>query len=481
MSILLVTGDDDAADALTAALGRIGEAYTWVKNEAEGVAECARRDPVVVVTDVALAGYVEFVESIARAVPWRRTFLLLEPPRPSAILPLVPVIEKPFDASEFAALLSRERQVAEADRRERKAQALARENALLVEASFEAIIGLAADGTVISWNPGAQQVYGYSAAEVVGEHVSLLEFDAAASAGPPTLAHAVEARRRRRDGREVLVLLSRSKVEPASSETRLAFAEVSLDITARRFLERELEHSKRLATIGRLSASMSHEINNPLTVVRASSGWVRERAELAEDATLLEAAKDIELAAARIAQFSEQVCGFARRNQAQVQNAPIQPTLEMALRMVRPRATEKKVEINLIAHNAGEVPHDAPRLAQVLINLLANAIDAAAEGGRQVTVRAQEDANYVCIEIDDNGPGIAEEIRDHLFQPFTTTKPFGKGTGLGLALSRKIMEDHRGTIDLNSLPSGGTRAQIKVPRTTHDSKRPAAQESSSHA
>jgi C4-dicarboxylate-specific signal transduction histidine kinase len=278
-----------------------------------------------------------------------------------------------------------------------------------------------------------------------------------------------------------MVLLSRSRVEPTSSETRLGFAEVSLDITARRFLERELEHSKRLATIGRLSAAMSHEINNPLTVVRASSGWVREHAEQAGDSTLLEAATDIELAAARIAQFSEQVCGFARRNQAQVQNAPVQPTLEMAMRMVRPRASERKVDVKLVTQSAGDAPHDAPRLAQVLINLLANAIDAAAEGGRQVTVRAHQDANDVWVEIDDNGPGIAEEIRDQLFEPFSTTKPFGKGTGLGLALSRKIIEDHNGSIELTSLADGGTRAQIRVPRVSRDSKRPPREESSSHA
>lgn len=472
MSILLFTADDDAADALSAALSRLEERCHHSNNRELAEQACSRLDPLVVVIDTTVEGYVPFVEQVTRGAPWRRNFLLVEPHRQHVAQPLLPAIEKPFDASEIAALLSRERQLAESDRRERQAQRQAREYALLVEASFEAIIGLCPQGIIESWNPGAQQVYGYGADEVMGRHYSLLEIDVSGSSGLPKLAHAVETRRRHKDGHEVIVLLSRSQVDPADGNTRLGFAEVSLDVTARHALERELEHAKRLATIGRLSAVMSHEINTPLTVVRSSSAWMREQAQKAGDAELADAAQDIEVAAERIGQFSEQVCGFARRNQAQVRNASLQPALDLALRMVRPRAAEKQVSVTLAGSEAVDVPHDAARLAQVLINVLNNAIDAAAEGGRQVVLRSFRHDQQLCVEVDDNGPGIAAEMRDQLFELFSTSKPFGKGTGLGLALSRQIMTDHQGSIQLLSLPNGGTRALLTLPRAerSHSSK-----------
>lgn len=479
MCVLLLTPDDDAADALCAALTRLGEISAHVSNSDQVDEACARLDPLVIVIDATAEGYLPVLDK-AREVAWRRILLLLDPHTGARAQPLVPAIEKPFDASEIAALLGRERQLADADRRERTAQRQAREYALLVEASFEAIIGLCHDGTIVSWNPGAQQIYGYSAAEAMGRHVSLLDPEPSQTAGPPQLVHAIEARRRHKDGREVMVLLSRSRVE-TSDETQLSFAEVSLDVTARHELERELEHSKRLATIGRLSASMSHEINNPLTVVHASATWIRERAEHSNDPALQDAASDIEVAAERIAQFSEQVCGFARRNQTQVRAAPLGPTVDLALRMVKPRASERRVTVNCQAELTLEVPHDATRLAQVLINVLANAIDAAAEGGGNVVLRTHRDEQQLCIEVDDDGPGIAEEIRDQLFQPFSTTKPFGKGTGLGLALSRKILEDHRGSIELVAIPQGGTRAEIRLPNVAHKLAQPLNPKAQPHA
>jgi C4-dicarboxylate-specific signal transduction histidine kinase len=285
---------------------------------------------------------------------------------------------------------------------------------------------------------------------------------------PGTSLQAMETRRKHKSSRVLHVLVSRSKVKAQSS--RLGFVEVSLDMSARRELEQELEHSSRLATIGRLSASMSHEINNPLAVIRSSSAWLRGLAEGRGDEELIEAAVDMEIAADRIGGFVDHVCGFARRGRPVVSESPLSTTLEMAVRMVRPRATTKRVSLVIEPSSAGEraVLQDAPRLAQACINLIANAIDAAAQtaaetGGGQVRVSVVESPDRVSIRVEDNGPGVAVEIRDELFEPFSTTKPFGEGTGLGLALTRQIVEDHHGSVELKAREAGGTCAELSIP------------------
>lgn len=109
------------------------------------------------------------------------------------------------------------------------------------------------------------------------------------------------------------------------------------------------------------------------------------------------------------------------------------------------------------------VPHDPPRVAQAILNLLSNAIDAAAARGRHVWLRVVEETERVCVQVDDDGPGVASEIASRVFEPFATTKPHGQGTGLGLAITRQILQDHGGSVGLSPREGGGTRAEIVLP------------------
>jgi PAS domain S-box-containing protein len=373
------------------------------------------------------------------------------------------VLKKPFDAVETAALLGRERELAELDRRRYTLQAKTDELALLVEASFEAVVGLGADGTVRSWNRGARSIYGYETDEMLGKPIALLEASgtavasriAAGTTGP------VEVVRRRKDGREVLVLLSMS---PVPNGTTIAFAETSLDITMRRQLERALEHEKRLAAIGQIAASMAHEINNPLAVLRAANTYVAEVARSSGDELLLETVEDVRLALDRIGGFVNHVCGFARRDRPTLSDTSVRETVRMALRLAKPRAAERGVEMSLEPGADVRIPHDAARISQAVLNLVSNGIDAAADGDCHVSIRVLRDDASVRIQVDDDGPGIAEAMRERAFEPFATTKPQGKGTGLGLAITRQIVDDHSGTVTLSSRPeSSGARAEVILP------------------
>ncbi len=461
--ILIVSGDEDAARPLCSALERAGRPARWESDLDRVRAITAADPPLVLVADAAVRGVTPFLAELQGSVPWTRVFLMAVPA--AAPSTSTPVFFKPFDAAEVASLLGRELELAELDRLRRGLEARADELALLVEASFEAIVGLAPDGTIRSWNPGATAIYGYRPEEVVGRSVGFLESEPNALRARLEKSDrtASEVHRRRKNGLEIVVILSLAPIAGESGST-LGYAEVSLDVTERRKLERALEHGERLAAVGRLAASMAHEINNPLSVIRAAGSRMSHIAATLDHAELAECASDLDLAVERIASFVQHVCGFARRDRTILSDAPIRATIDMAIRLVRPRASSRGVKLEVEPGPDPRVQQDPPRLAQAVVNLIANAVDAAATGGRSVTVRSVEESDRVRIEVDDDGPGVAPEIAATLFEPFATTKPPGEGTGLGLSITRQIALDHRGTVDLVARSGGGTRALLELPR-----------------
>jgi len=265
------------------------------------------------------------------------------------------------------------------------------------------------------------------------------------------------------DVAEVAQLIGR-EVEAADIDRRRHTLEARTGelVKQQQGLERELEHAERLAALGRIAASMAHEINNPLAVVQSSASYVRDVADRLGDTELSACAADIELAADRISTFVQHVCGFARREQLVLSDVALDNAIEIALRLVRPRAKSRAVSIEVEPIISSPVPHDPPRIAQGLLNLLSNAIDASSGHGARVTLRQITGTDNVVIQVDDTGQGIDPAIAERLFEPFATTKPPGEGTGLGLAITRRIMQDHGG--DVRLIPcAGGTRAELSLP------------------
>ncbi|MCA9628282.1 MAG: PAS domain S-box protein [Myxococcales bacterium] len=469
MSVLVASDDEEAARALCSALSRAGLIAAWAPSVAEAWRNVSQSPPMVLVADTELPEISDLIEEIREDNPWVRVYLMADP---DGIVPRLtaPLVAKPFDAAQFADLLAREVELAELERGRRSLLAHVDELALLVQSSFEAIIGLSEEGLILSWNHGAETLYGYEAGEIIGRNIDVLE---AGEAPLERLARGerqvTEVRRRTKAGHDVFVHLSLSPV-PQTQYTALRFAEVSLDVTARRKLERELEHAERLATVGRMAASMAHEINNPLAVIRASTGYVAQIASQIGDVDLGEAAEDMEVAAERIGSFVQHLCGFARRERAHLELAPISKTVSLALRMVKPRAVERGVTLEVAEIPEVSLAHDPPRLAQAVVNVVANAIDAAALGGGTVKLSIQSAEDRVAIWVEDDGPGLPDEIRDRVFEPFTTTKPHGMGTGLGLAITAQIVRDHGGEVRLEPA-ARGTRALIELSAPVTGAKR----------
>lgn len=446
--------------SLGSALERRGVAYS---RTLPGVGE---DPPLVIVMDVAWDAYDTVLSHLQSEIPWSRSYLIAERGSdPTGAL--APSIRKPFDAAAVAEMLERECELALLERRRRALATKAEELGLLLQSSLEAIIGLDRAGQIVFWNRGAEKIYGYREAEALGAELGLLGGPAASRRGQIVSGAATEEiTRRHKNGHDVTVLVSRSYAAHDGGDARsIQCAEVSLDITQRRALERELEHSKRLAHLGRIAATLSHEINNPLAAIRSYSNWLQMRARRSRDTDLIDVSNDLDAASERIATFVDQMTSFARRGTPKLERIALRRCLAISLRMVKPRADSQNVALLDEMSGVADViiDHDPTRFGHAAINILSNAIDAAAQGGRHVWLRVSSADAKIHVEVDDDGEGVLAEHKARVFEPFFTTKPFGRGTGLGLWLTEQILQDHGGSVSLIDRPGGGTRVRLSLP------------------
>jgi PAS domain S-box-containing protein len=220
MSILVFTPDADAAASLCSALGRSGQKAAWVANGEQAEASLRAEKPLVLVADIDSETHRKVVADLRADAPWARVLLIGRAAEAADFD--VQVIAKPFDASELASLLAREGQLAALERSRHDLKDRIAGLTLLVDECFEAIVGLSAEGVVRSWNPGAASLYGYTAEEIIGQNVAVL--DVAPSTTQTRLSRAEsraeQVRRRHKSGRELFVMASVSAVARARGRHR---------------------------------------------------------------------------------------------------------------------------------------------------------------------------------------------------------------------------------------------------------------------
>ncbi|MFI5378257.1 MAG: sensor histidine kinase [Tepidisphaerales bacterium] len=259
-----------------------------------------------------------------------------------------------------------------------------------------------------------------------------------------------------------------------------------------------LVQSEKLAGLGQMVAGVAHEINNPLAFVsnnvavlmrdihaikalvdayRSADGIIEQHApqvwaqvrEQAERIDLIYTLSNLEDLISRsreglrrIQQIVRDLRDFARLDTGDLQETDLNRGIESTVNIVRGTATKKQVQIDVQLSPLPPVVCYPAKINQVVMNLLANAIDACADNGR-VHVRTATEPGGVRIEVIDDGCGIPPDIRTRIFDPFFTTKPPGEGTGLGLSISYGIIEDHRGAIEVDSEAGKGSTFIIHLP------------------
>lgn len=216
----------------------------------------------------------------------------------------------------------------------------------------------------------------------------------------------------------------------------------------------QLAHIARVNSTGEMAAGIAHELNQPLTaILNYSSGCLRllqkDRPDYRElEAAIVQVGNDARRAAGIIKSLRE----FIKRDQFRQRDIELRDCIEPALELLRSRLRQQQIQVEVSDEMDGARIHaDRIQIEQVLVNLLQNAIDALqADGGnradKRIYIRIDDaDPGYVAVAVTDNGPALSQQVVDHLFDPFFTTKP--EGMGMGLAISRSIIESHGGTIE----------------------------------
>lgn len=221
-----------------------------------------------------------------------------------------------------------------------------------------------------------------------------------------------------------------------------------------------LRHTEKLGALGRLAASVAHEINNPLTGISTYLYLLKQ--QLPSDARAQANIEVIERQVAAITQLTKKLQRFSKPAQEQRRPVAISQVAEDVLTLVSKNLEQHKIEVTYTC--APDIPPllaSADQLGEVLLNLLLNARDAMPAGG-QLYLEITEEAQTVCITVRDTGEGMPPEVQEHIFEPFYTTKG-EQGTGLGLAISYRIIQEHGGDINVVSAPGAGTTFTIRLP------------------
>jgi two-component system C4-dicarboxylate transport sensor histidine kinase DctB len=274
--------------------------------------------------------------------------------------------------------------------------------------------------------------------------------------------------------------LLKSEVEKRTNELRESNASLQSEIDERRRAEvrlratqNELVQASKLAALGQMSAAIAHEINQPLAAIRtflASTKIFAERGEAGKVASNLDIVNGL---AERMASITAHLKTFARRSEpGRPEPVDVARAIDGALFMLESKIKSgaARIEKDVRAPDLW-VSGYAVQLEQVMLNLISNALDAVAGlSAPWIRISAWREEETIHIRVEDNGPGIPPDLVDSLFDPFITTKPVGKGLGLGLSVSYGIVQDFNGRIQADNRAEGGARLSIALPRLEHHAK-----------
>ncbi len=331
-------------------------------------------------------------------------------------------------------------------------------------------VGLCAfgvDDEVLMWNDALAELSGIEGASVVGARRDGLPAPWGELLGRLLMEpsdhlykQAVELKRGTR-----FLTLHRAELE-ADEDIRGGTVILIEDHSEMKWLEDELVHAARLASIGQLAAGVAHEIGNPVTGISSLAQNLRYDTD---DPTLLATAQQIQQLTDRISRIVGSLVGFAHGGRhvggTQLAAVAISTIVDEALHLIRLVRSGEDVRYRNLCAAELRVIGDAQRLQQVMVNLLSNARDASEAGG-EIVIDAEPDGTMLKVTVTDEGHGLDARVREHLFEPFTTTKPPGEGTGLGLPLVYSIVAEHHGRIEIESPPQGrerGTRICLWLP------------------
>ena len=238
------------------------------------------------------------------------------------------------------------------------------------------------------------------------------------------------------------------------------FTVILRDITERKGLERQLQQAERLAELGTLAAGMAHEIGTPMNVILGRAEYLmRKTSERSTKEGLTTIVTQVE----RITKIMNQLLSFARQRPIERRSLAMSLVVQDTVEVIQERLEKRGVRFEVdLESDCPNVLADRDQMGQVLLNLTVNAIQAMPEGGT-LSLRLRSCNDHVHLSVSDTGCGIPPEHVPKLFTPFFSSKEVGQGTGLGLTVVHGIIEEHQGSITVDSKPGRGTTFHIHLP------------------
>ncbi len=359
----------------------------------------------------------------------------------------------------------------------------------IIDASPIAIITINERGELQSFNRQAEECFGYKAAEVLGENVKLLMPEPDQSRHDQYMGQYMETGEKRIMERARSVLAKRRNGEqfPAmlhvsefkdGQPTFVGFIE---DITDQKMTERrlketqfQLQHAGRVGAMGEIATSIAHELNQPLTAAASFAGAVSlklKKAEYAGCEDAIELLDDVVSEIRRASEIIRQMREFIRNRKTAKSLHNVNQVVQEAatISLIGAESEGVKLETSL-DDDLGELQLDRIQIQQVLVNLIRNAVDAMKDcDEKRLKISTAKRVGFVEITVEDTGAGISDEMKERLFEPFATNKE--GGVGIGLSISKAIIDAHQGEIFANIRDSPGTVFTVKLPEGAYDEAR----------
>jgi PAS domain S-box-containing protein len=355
-----------------------------------------------------------------------------------------------------------------------------REQAELLDKSNEAIITADLDKRIQFWNRGAERMLGLTAAQMLGSPLDkVLAGGGSAVPGQPSEPFVSTADwrgelRGQRQGGSVLRIESGVTVLRTTAGTPTGWLIICTDVTEQKVLEEKFLRAQRLEGLGMLAAGIAHDLNNMLAPVGLAAGILRQQLFAAADIKLLNI---LENSVDRGSGLVRQILGFAQGVSGELRIVQAKHLLSEMVSIIRQTFPKSITLVDKVSGNLWPISGQPTQIHQVLLNLCVNARDSMPEGGvlrlgaencildeaAAQAIPGARAGKWLVLEVADSGSGIPPEILARIWDPFFTTKPTGKGSGLGLATVRGIMATHHGFITLESTLGRGTRFQAYFP------------------
>ncbi len=390
----------------------------------------------------------------------------------------IEIMLSPLDGVDGVLITAAIRDITERKRREDDLSRLV----AVVESSHDAMISLTPGGIILTWNHGAERIFGYSAAEATGRSIQILSPPGRPVEGLTLMerveradtAEAFETVRVKKDGTRIQISLTLSSIKNSEGQV-VGVSTVARDVTESKNLEEMLRQSQKMEAVGQLAGGVAHDFNNLLGVILGYTGLMLER--LSPDDPNRKGVEEIQKAGDRAALLTRHLLAFSRKQVLQPKILDLNAVLAGTEKLLQRLIGEDIELLVVLAPALGRVKADAGQLEQIIMNLAVNARDAMPPGGK-LTIEtsnvifdeeysalhaAARPGPHVMLSVTDTGCGMDAKTKERIFEPFFTTKEFGKGTGLGLSTVYGIVKQSGGSVWVYSEVGIGTTFKIYLP------------------